>query len=72
MRVFNIILIVMAFTVVIAFLFGCAGRAQPYGEDLWLGVRYIEQQRIQHETQKQTPQSPAVRQRVNHNSPAGR
>lgn len=72
MRMFDIIVTVMAFAIVLSLLLGCAGRAQPFGEDIWVGLDYVEKQRVKNESEKQAHQSPAVRQRVNHNSNAGR
>lgn len=39
------IITVLAFAVIIMFLFGCGGRAQPYGEDLWIGLQHMEKSR---------------------------
>lgn len=71
-QMFEIIVVVMAFAVILFVLIGCAGRAQPYGEDIYLGVEYVYAQRAADEKEKQTPTSTASRSRVNHHSNVGR
>lgn len=41
MTMLHRILIALAFIAIIALIFGCA-RHQPYGEDIWIGVREME------------------------------
>lgn len=41
MTMLHRILISLAFIAIIALIFGCA-RPQPYGEDIWVGVREME------------------------------
>lgn len=41
MAMYYRILIALAFIAIVALIFGCA-RPQPYGEDIWVGVREVE------------------------------
>ena len=44
MTMLHRILIAPAFIAIIALIFGCA-RHQPYGDDIWLGVREVDRGR---------------------------